>query len=529
MNNALRSERITLYMLAVLLIIVGAAQAYNMFSFPYYHDDEGTYLAESWSLATTGDLSPYSYSYDTPPAGTFLLAVWTLMTGGVSTFGFALNSGRVFMLFMHMITTALLFLTTRKIAKSYLAAWIAALVFALSPLTTSIQRLVMPENIMIMWLVLSVYAIVGEDRTLRHYFVSAFAFGMAVMTRGGAIFFLPALLYIVISTSHQHHKRFAISLWATFSILLISFYPMYAQMKEELFPESWFLSGDFPHVSLIDRIADRGPDTGRFLNYASGLGDALNEWVDLSKPATDPVLLYGGLVCGIFIFLLSLDHRELRPILALLLAGALKLAFGVPVYKIDAIFLLPWLALAVGVLSAKFYETVTNSLKESMWKPVLAVGSLALVLYPFWSFDAMRIDIYEQDQVEGQIAAVEWMRDYLPEDALIVTDNYAFVDLRETHPNVHSYWRVDTDPAVKFTILNDDQCNINYVVTTKQIFNDINLFHLDLMNRAITGSDVIATYDNNGWPIEIRQVWDQYCMNRPVPGQADTSNLVPPK
>jgi len=150
-----------------------------------------------------------------------------------------------------------------------------------------------------------------------------------------------------------------------------------------------------------------------------------------------------------------------------------------------------------------------------------------VVLYPFWSFDATRIDVYTTDQVAGQVAAVEWMQDYLPEDATIVTDNYAFVALRETHPNVHSYWRVDTDPAVKYTILNDDQCNINYVVTTTQILNDTSQFKLDLMNRAISESDVIATYENNGWPIEIRQVWNQYCVTQASVEQESTINLLP--
>jgi 4-amino-4-deoxy-L-arabinose transferase-like glycosyltransferase len=512
MDNVFKTERTTLYLLTILLIIVGATQAYNMFSFPYYHNDEGTYLADSWTLATAGHLSPYSYSYDIPPAGTALIAAWTRATGGVSTFGFALNSGRIFMLFMHVLTTGLLYLTAYKLAKSHLTAWIVALVFALSPLTTSVQRLIMPENIMIMWLLLSVYLVMGENRTLRHYIGSAFAFGLAVTTQGGAIFFLPALLYIIITSAHNHHKRFAVSLWITFALLFISFYPMYAQMKEELFPEGWVLSGDFPHVSLITRIADRGPETGRFLNYGSGLGDALSEWLDLAKPATDPVLVYGGLIAGLFIFLLSIDHRELRPILALLLAGMVKLIFGVPVYKIDAVYILPWLALAIGLLATRLYRAVDNTLQPSKWKPVLVVCSLGLVLYPFWSFDATRIDVYTQDQVQGQIAAVDWMRNYLPENATIVTDNFAFVALRETHPNVHSYWRVDTDPAVKFTLLKDDRCNINYVVTTTQILNDTEHFHLDLMNRAITESDVIVTYENNGWPIEIRQVRNTYCV-----------------
>lgn len=526
MAKFIRNDRTTLYILVGLLVIIGGTQAYNMFGFPYYHDDEGTYLASGWSLATTGELSPYTYAYDVPPAGSLLLAAWTVFTGGVSAFGFALNSGRVLMLLLHVATVGLLFLTALKLAKSYLVAVLAALIFALSPLTTSVQRLVAPENIMIMWLLLAVFLVLGDDRTLRHYMASAFAFGVAVVTHVGAIYFLPVLVYIVVTRSHPYHRRFALGLWLTLALLIVSFYPMYAQMKEELFPQGWLLSGDFPHVSLLERIADRGPDTGRFLNYGSGLGDSIPEWIDLDKPATDPVLIFGGLVAGLFIFLMSLDNARLRLVWLLMLSAVAKLVFGGPIYKIDIIILLPWLALAVAIVAGRLYDTLNNSLAASAWKPVLAAAGLAVVLYPFWSFDASRLDVYTQDQVDGQLAAVEWVRDYLPEEAVIATDNYAFVGLRDTHPNVHSYWRVDTDPAVKFTLLNDDQCSVDFAVITTQVFTDTDLFKLDLMRRIIANSDVVATYDNNGWPVEIRQVRKTFCLTPDVPAEDNAVNLI---
>ena len=102
--------------------------------------------------------------------------------------------------------------------------------------------------------------------------------------------------------------------------LFISFYPLYAQMKEELFPEGSALGGNFPHVSLIERLSDRGPDTGRFLNYGSGLGPAFQDWVDLSNPTADPVIIYGGLVAAIFVLLMAVDDRKLRPLVAMLIA-----------------------------------------------------------------------------------------------------------------------------------------------------------------------------------------------------------------
>jgi len=133
-------------------------------------------------------------------------------------------------------------------------------------------------------------------------------------------------------------------------------------------------------------------------------------------------------------------------------------------------------------------------------------------LYPFWSFYSHRLDVYTENQVDGQIQAAEWAANNLPQDAVVVTDDYAFVWLRETHPNTQSYWRVDTDPAVKFTLLGDDVCNIDYVVATPQVFADIQTFDMELMRRTIEQSEVLMTYPNNGWPVEIRQVRKADCI-----------------
>ena len=291
MSSGIQHDRKALFILAALLIVVGLVQAQNMFGFPYYQHDEGTHIANGWSIATTGELSPYTYSYEDPPVGTMLLAVWNLATGGPSAFGFPVNSGRVLMLILHVITTGLIFMLTRKLANSTLAAIVATLVFAFSPLAVSLQRVVLLENIMIVWLLASFYLVIGEDRTLMHYLGSALLFGLAVLSKGSALFFLPALLYVILATAHQHHRRFASTMWVALAVFMVSFYPLYAQMKVELFPEGSALGGDFPHVSLIERLGDRGPATNRPLDYANGLNEAFDEWVNLSNATADPVLI----------------------------------------------------------------------------------------------------------------------------------------------------------------------------------------------------------------------------------------------
>ncbi len=510
MPSVFKEDRKSMFILAALLLIVAVAQSQNMFKFPYYHDEEGTHIANGWSVAEHGKLSPYTYSYEDPPGGPIVLAGWDLLIGGPSAYGFPLNSGRILMLGMHIVATALVYLNAKKITRSEVASIVAALIFAFSPLTTSTQRVVHMENIMVVLLLAALYLIVGEKRTLMHYYLSAFVLGLAFLTEESALFFIPAFLYIVYSSASKEHRRFAVVLWLTIVLLVASFYPMYAQMKEELFPEGSWLGGSFPHVSLLERLSDRGPNTGRFLNYGSGLAAAFEQWTDLKNPVADPVIIYIGLINCIFVALLAIDHREIRPVLAILVAEFVHLLFGGPVYVFEVVLLLPFLALGIGVVTGKVEQALGRM--NNGFRYVLAPAAVIVMLYPFWSFYSHRLDVYTENQVDGQIQAAEWAANNLPQDAVVVTDDYAFVWLRETHPNTQSYWRVDTDPAVKFTLLGDDVCNIDYVVATPQVFADIQTFDMELMRRTIEQSEVLMTYPNNGWPVEIRQVRKADCI-----------------
>jgi 4-amino-4-deoxy-L-arabinose transferase-like glycosyltransferase len=509
MPSVFRHDRKSLFILTVLLLVVAIVQAQNMFQFPYLHAEEGTQVANGWALRQTGTLSPYTYSYEDPPGGILVLAAWDAVTGDQNTFGFPINSGRVLMLGIHVITVALIYLITKKVSRNDLAATVAALIFAFSPLSTAMQRVVYMENIMMVWLLWAFYLAIGDDRTLWHYFASAFFLGMAVLTEESAIFFLPALLFSVRMSAHPHHRRFAATLWLCIALLVASFLPLYAQLKQELFAEGTLLGGDFPHVSLLERLGERGPDTGRFLDYGSGLSAAFEQWVDFSNPISDPVLLYIGLINCIFLLLLALDHREIRPVLGMLVAEGVHLLFGGPVYVFEVILLLPFLALGIGVVVGVVEKVVSRM--DNGFKYVISPIVVIVLLYPFWSFYSGRLDNYTQNQIDGQIEAAQWVANNLPADALIVTDDYAFVALRQTHPNTHSFWRVDTDPEIKFELLDDNTCNIDYVVATPQVFSDIQTFNLELMRRTIEQSEILFTYDNGGWPVEIRQVRKTNC------------------
>jgi hypothetical protein len=204
------------------------------------------------------------------------------------------------------------------------------------------------------------------------------------------------------------------------------------------------------------------------------------------------------------------DNRSLRPLAAMSLAYMVGLVIGGRIFVSDILPLLPFFAISAGVVIA-LLGSLIGRIGGDFAGPAIMTVAVGIMLYPYWMFYLNSIDIYEIDQTTQQIEAVEWIDDTLPDDSVVVTDNYAFVHLRQTMPETHHYWKVDTDPAVKFNLLEDNYCNIDYLVTTPQVLSDMEAYSMQLLQRAYDNSDLLRSYENNGWPIEIRQVDHQNC------------------
>jgi len=486
--------------------------AFNMFNYPYYENDEGTYMAQAWSVLTRGDLAPYTYWYDHSPVGWFLIALWELVSGGFYTFGFSINSGRVLMLILHVLTAFLVYSITKKVSGNKLAGFIALLIFSLSPLGLSFQRRVLLDNIMIFWFLLSYNLLLGKSRRLYHYILSAVFYAIAVLSKESAIFFLPVMIFTVYWTSHISHRVFAFWKWISISGGLISLYFVYALLKGEFFPYGSFLGNKSPHVSLIEtfqfQLSRKG---GFFLDPNSGFMLNFTEWIKggFFIPVPDPTIIIGGIAATVLVSLWSIFDRKLLAVSLPTLFYWFFLTRGGEVIGFYIIPLVPLLAMCIGISIFKTSDIFPRGVVKTILKPLL----IALLSAPFIWYYSTHLEVYNLNQTAPQIAALDWISKNIPTDSIVIIDNYAFIEFYETKRNrynlpkvAHYYWKADKDPDVRDDLLMGNWKNIDYILSTPQVKWDADNSGLPLIQDAMNNSTVIKSFEGNKWNIEIRQI-----------------------
>ena len=480
--------------LVIIFILVFSAltHGYNMFHFPYYENDEGTYMSQAWSILTQGRIAPYTYWYDHAPAGWILIALWVKLTGGFFTFGSSINSGRVLMLIIHVLTSFLLYKIAKKLSNNQLAGIIAVIIFSLSPLAVYFQRRVLLDNIMTFWIFVSLYFLLFSKQKLTSFFLSALAFGLAVLTKENAIFFLPPLLYVLNKKTQNDQKTFAFLSWIIISFSLISTYFLYALLKDELFPPD-FLGSSGDHVSLLGTLKTqltRGNELP-FWNRESEFYNNFQTW--LSK---DSVTIISGAVATALSLILSIKYKYLRiPVLFslffwfFLLRGKLVIEFYI-------IPLIPFLSLNTGILTTLLVQKV--SFKNRYVYNLMALPLIGSSLYlPIRE----SLKQFTKDETSPQIQAIDWIKNNLNENDYIAIDDYSYVDLHaqrfpgdKVFKNADWFWKIYYDPEVRYGKYNEDWKKVEYIALSHEILKQMGLGTQDFIENAFINSQEVITW-----------------------------------
>lgn len=496
------------FIIAGLLLLSAFVHGFNMFHFPYYENDEAVYISQAWAVTTDGDLAPYTYWYDHAPGGWFLIAAWAKLTGGYFTFGNSINTGRVLILVLHVLSTWLLYTIAKRLSGSRFAAVVAALIFSLSPLGIYFQRRVLLDNIMVFWCLLSIFFLLSKTYKLRYVFLSAVCFAFACVSKETAVFFLPAYVYLVWVTTRPGRRLVPLLSWLVLAGVIISIYPLYALLKGELFAYGSMLGGMHPHVSLIETLQFQGSRPGGSVFHPA---DSLF-WQNMARwSENDFFIIFFGVVS---IFVNAWYWFRKRAALTgfsvlLSIFSFLFLMRGGVVIEFYVIPMIPILALSLGIAAehlVHYLRTVRLPL------PYLKLAAIVLLLggYTIFAHDYQGLNLYTADQVAPQLAALEWIRTHAEPDDYIITDNYLWLDLNapenpsgKVFQNAEWYWKTERDPEIKFDLLHNDPDRIDYLVVTPQVVIDTRTSDFKLMANTLEQSKIITAFDGSNWSVEI--------------------------
>ncbi len=500
----------------ITILVAAIAHATNMLKFPYFENDEGIYMSQAWSVLTGHGMANYTYWYDHPPVGWIQIALWLGLTGGPDTFGMSVVSGRILMLILHLGSSFFLFRLGQKITGSPYVGAIAVFLFSLSPLGLYFQRRVLLDNFMTFWVLAALYLIVCRySESLGPILLSAVSFGIALLSKEVAIVFLPAILYLLWIKLDKRHRPLAFSSWLGVVFIIGLQWFIYAILKGELFASGTFLGGTNEHVSLLQTLqyqASRGDGHGMFSLDNEFWHNMREYWL-----TRDPFIVTAGPIATFLNLLIGWKRRDFWVaafsslcILGFLARGALVIEY----YIVPAI---PFFALNIALLAYWCFKNYRNLLNKFVGRKglfilrtgegLVAIGIIvALSNTIFWNEPGR--NNFLSDQTAQQLQSLTWVKNNLPENAFIVTDQYNLLDLQRAGlTKAHSHWKVARDPDVREAILNNDWHNIDYIVATPQVNNDIDTANLDILKDAREHSSVIKSFKGEaGWNIEVRKI-----------------------
>jgi endo-1,4-beta-D-glucanase Y/4-amino-4-deoxy-L-arabinose transferase-like glycosyltransferase len=505
-------------------VATAVAHGINMFRYPYYENDEAVYLSQAWSVLH-GKLAPYTYWYDHAPLGWFQLAGWLRFVGGLYVFGTSVNGGRVVMVLLHMAAVLFTFRIAQRLTGSSATAFTAAFLLAVTPLGNYYMRRVLLDNIMLVWVLLSIDLLLQNRQSLWRIVGSGVALAIAMLTKETAAVFLPITFAMVVALSSRWHRRFAVALWSTACVAAVSTYPLMALLKQELFPTGSIGGGSAPHVSLLSTLVWQltRPGYGILDVHHSLFWEAFAKWWQL-----DPVLLGFGLVASAANLVLAWRRPDCRWAGLLSLSLWLYLLRGGMVLDFYITPALPLLAVNIAVLIATLAEGTSQWLSRPalamVRRPRLAVGTtsgramlgiaiLGALLCGYVAAESMNPaarSLYLADQTTIQRQALEALR-ALPANAVIAMDNYGYLDLHfpktgAAHPYAHWYWKLDGDPEIRTGLLHGEPGRIDYVLVTPQVTKDLEGGQAPIVSAALKQSMVVRRWLQDSYGVELWQV-----------------------
>lgn len=455
------------------LLVVLVMHALNMFNYPRYELDEGTYISSAWAILH-GLITPYAYGYGHPPLAWIQIAAWIQLTGGFFTFGNAMNSGRVLMLLYAVASALFVYLIVRRMGTSRSIALLAMALFALSPLALDYQRQILLDNIATFWLLVSLYLLAVGNSRLTYIAGASVAFGISILSKEVMVLFIPGMIYAAWLHTTKFQRKFALVSFIYAFIAVGSMFILMAILRGELFPTGVLPWDHHQHLSLLDTYLSQVKRTQSEGSFAT----AWDSWI-----SQDKWFVLAGIAGLGFNLIMGWWNRKQ------LLFALLAISFWVLIVRGGVV--LPFYYIPIIPLAAINIALAVNTITGWIGKLLhfdfiraLLVLALVLAIVPYYFHIGGYTYTFTQHPTSAQDNAMTWIRANVPNSDFIVINSYLYMDLRTDdgagvgdgapYPYAHVYFNVATDPTISGDLLENNYDRIDYIVADSEMLNDIN-------------------------------------------------------
>ncbi len=323
---------------------------------------------------------------------------------------------------------------------------------------------------------------------------------------------LPSLAWVFWRHSRGANRRYSLTLATLTFVMMVTIYPLYATLKNELFPGR-------NHVSLLGALVFQlftRSSGGSIFQHTSIAQFYLRSWLDVDY--WTPVLI---LVCAA----IGWAIRSMRPFALALTIMMLMMVRGGYVPYALIVVPLPFAAIIVGGATDRLFDFVAGRRKTRLvpapkWRLrtrtafgfVVTLAMLAGVfVIPGRAWEKRDDQALTLNQNYSLSEAEDWIYNNLPRSSTYLVDNVFWIDMVLHHYPQHNVvwmWKIDSDPAVQKLYPHGWE-DFDYVISTVYVRGVVQV--LPQMGAAVEHSTTIASFGSGAALVEIRKV------NQPAP------------
>jgi beta-glucosidase-like glycosyl hydrolase/4-amino-4-deoxy-L-arabinose transferase-like glycosyltransferase len=478
--------------LVLVLILTFFSHGINLFGYPYFEDDEGTYASQAWWTVEYGQFSPYTYTYDHFPFGWMQIGAWQILTGGPFTFGFSLFSGRIFMLLVSLAANVLVYAIVYKLTNKRWAGIAAVGLLVLSPLSIYFHRRLLLDNIQNLWFLVSIWLLVNSKSRLGWITLSAVAFGLSIWSKELALVYFPAMVLGVYMTGHKANRVFGVVAWIVTVMFFTLSIPGLALLKGEFFPVGWF-GDNSERVSMVTTWMgnlNRGTDVSIW-NTESPFRQAITSWWFL-----DPLAVVLGLWVLVSVWFSRTKDNWGKVIFLMGISFVLFAVRGALLLNFYIIPFVSILAISLGLVVSRMEEFYSSMARKGLIKTAGIFLMIFLLGYYGWQGRYL----YFRNETRNQLLAYAYVKKNVSPSASVIIDDYALLDMKHettegpAFPNAEWFSKVERDPQIKHDKFRGRWQNFDFIMLSHEMLSQMGQGEFPFLRTIYHNSDLVEDF-----------------------------------